>query len=103
MVGTVGPSVCPNGKLNKRVKKAYTRGAPAMMGLKYSTTRQQLIAAMCSDTQEPDNLGINDQLFAAIDFQAARYDWKKKMAKRVSYQWINSPSQPIGGAGPSCL
>ena len=74
MNGTVGPSVCPNGKPNKRVKNAYTRGTPAIMGLKSSTTRKHLITAMCADTQRPGNPAINDQIFDAIDLQTARYD-----------------------------
>ena len=74
MNGTVGPSVCPNGKPNKRVKNAYTRGTPAIMGLKSSTARRYLIRVMCADTQRPGNPAINDQIFDAIDLQTARYD-----------------------------
>lgn len=103
MNGTVGPSVCPDGKPNKRVKKAYTRGAAAVMGLKSPITRKRLLEAMCSDSVSPTNLGSNDQLYDAVAFQAARYGWKKKLIKRAWYLWYNTPATPAGtGAWTRC-
>ena len=96
MNGTVGPSVCPNGKPNKRVKKAYTRGAPAIMDLKSIITRKQLLEAMCSDAESPTNLGTNDQLYDAVAFQAARYGWKNKTIKHAWYLWYNTFATPAG-------
>ena len=81
--GTVGPSVCSNGEPNKRVKKAYTRNAPAVMKLKSSSTRKQLQAAVCTDAASPTHLASNSALWDAIDFQRARCGWKSTIYKPV--------------------
>jgi hypothetical protein len=81
--GTVGPSVCSNGEPNTRVKKAYTRNAPAVMKLKSSSTRKQLQAAVCTDAVSPTHFASNSALWDAIDFQRARYGWKSTIYKPV--------------------
>ncbi len=84
--GTVGPTVCKNGDANAKVQAAYAKAAPAIMGLASDATRKQLQAAVCSDHMRNDT---SPELYDAIEYQAARYDWRHAKVHRVVHRLVD--------------
>lgn len=72
--GTVGPSVCPDGKPNKAVAAAYEKSAPAIMGLTGDASRRQIQAAVCEDRKAN---ATSPALYDALEFQSALLGWSR--------------------------
>jgi hypothetical protein len=83
--GTAGPVICKDGNPNTKVKKAITRGAPAIMALGMDVTRKELQAAVCSDRKRN---ATNPMLYDAIEYQAARYDWSRSIVHPIERRMI---------------
>jgi hypothetical protein len=79
--GTFGPSVCPDGGANKAVAKAYAKAAPAIMALGHSSTRKQIMAAVCKD-RDAGATGVT--LFDAVEYQAADHNWQRSLVNEVN-------------------
>jgi len=84
--GSVGPSVCPNGKPNAKVKKAYLKMTPSIMALSVSSTRKQVQAAVCADKKMTMT---NPPLYDSIEYQAARFGWKRSVVNPVIHKLVN--------------
>lgn len=79
--GTFGPSVCPDGAANKAVAKAYAKAAPAIMALGHSSTRKQILAAVCKD-RTAGATGVT--LYDALEYQAADHTWQRSVVNEVN-------------------
>lgn len=78
--GTFGPAVCANDKPNTAVRTEYRQAAPSVMALKDSSTRKQILAAMCSDHTAG---ATSVQIFDALQYQEARHDWRPRVIRRA--------------------
>jgi len=83
--GTFGPTVCPDGEPNTKVKADYEKVTPAIMALKASSTRKQILKAICTDSKDaPSSVTMYDSL----EYQIARYDWTRSFVHPVMKKFI---------------